>query len=208
LFDKHLRLNAAAFHYNYSNIQVGRFTAGTEAIYNGAVAKLYGLDLDADVVLTHEFTLSGGLSYLHDRFTSFPDADFFVPGGGCIPVAAGVPCAGNAAGNQLAYSPTFTFNIGGNYRREFSAGALSMNVTYYRSSRFYAAPDNWLYQGDYGIANASIMWTDPSNRYSIKAWGKNLGNTVYATSLVEANQGPLRALGSPVTYGVTFRVKL
>jgi len=52
-----------------------------------------------------------------------------------------------------------------------------------------------------------MMWTDPSNRYSIKAWGKNLGNTIYATSLIEANQGNLRALGSPVTYGVTFGVK-
>jgi iron complex outermembrane receptor protein len=83
-----------------------------------------------------------------------------------------------------------------------------MNFTYYRSSRLYAAPDNWLYQGDYGIVNTSIMWTDPSDRYSIKVWGKNLGNTIYATSLVEANQGPLRALGSPITYGLTFGVKL
>jgi iron complex outermembrane recepter protein len=208
LFDKHLRLNAAVFHYDYSNIQVGRFAAGTEAIYNGAAAKIYGLDLDVDFVLTQELTLSGGLSYLHDRFTSFPNADYFVPGGGCVPVAPGVPCAGDAAGNKLAYSPTFTYNIGGNYRHEFSAGALSMNVTYYHSSRLYAAPDNWLYQGDFGIVNASIMWTDPGNRYSIKAWGKNLGSTIYATSLIEANQGNLRALGSPVTYGVTFGVKL
>jgi iron complex outermembrane receptor protein len=208
LFDEHLRLNVAAFHYNYSNIQVGRFTSGTEAIYNGAAAKIYGLDLDADYVLSPELTLSGGLSYLHDRFTSFPDADFFVPGGGCVPVAAGVPCAGNAAGHKLAYSPTLTYNISGNYRHRFSAGSLSVNVTYYHSSRFYAAPDDYLYQDGFGILNSSITWTDPSSRYSIKVWGKNLGNTVYATSLVEANQGPLRALGSPLTYGVTFGVKL
>jgi iron complex outermembrane receptor protein len=166
------------------------------------------LDLDADYVLSPELTLSGGLSYLHDRFTSFPDADFFVPGGGCVPVAAGVPCAGNAAGHKLAYSPTLTYNISGNYRHRFSAGSLSVNVTYYHSSRFYAAPDDYLYQDGFGILNSSITWTDPSSRYSIKVWGKNLGNTVYATSLVEANQGPLRALGSPLTYGVTFGVKL
>jgi iron complex outermembrane recepter protein len=207
LFDKHLRLNVAGFHYDYTNIQVGRFTAGTEAIYNGAAAKIYGLDLDADYVLSPELTLSGGLSYLHDRFSSFPNADFFVPGGGCVPVAPGVPCAGNAAGNELAYSPTFTYNVTGNYRHPFSAGTLSVNVTYYHSSRFYAAPDDYLYQGDFGILNSSIMWADPGNRYSIKAWGKNLGNNVYATSLIEANQGSLRALGSPRTYGVTFGVK-
>jgi iron complex outermembrane receptor protein len=55
--------------------------------------------------------------------------------------------------------------------------------------------------------NASVGWTDQSDRHSVKLWGKNLGNTVYAVSLLEAGQGLVDAVGAPRTYGITVSTK-
>ena len=56
-------------------------------------------------MLARGLSLTAGLSYLHARFTSFPNADFIVP----IPGAV-VP--GSAAGKTLPFSPAFTGNAG------------------------------------------------------------------------------------------------
>jgi iron complex outermembrane receptor protein len=39
------------------------------------------------------------------------------------------------------------------------------------------------------------------------AYTRNIGNSLYATSLVEAGQGLVRQLGAPRTYGVTLGYK-
>jgi iron complex outermembrane recepter protein len=206
LFDRHLRLNAAGFYYSYKNIQVQRFDSGTIVVYNGAKAELYGLDLDGEVLLARGLTLNGGFSYIHGRFKSFPNADFIVPVGGCIPAPGGV-CSASAAGNRLPATPTTTLNIGGNYEVDTNFGKLAFNVTYYRSGKFYAASDNVLLQKSYDLVNASIAWTDLSDHLTIRVWGKNLGKTIYANSILEGFSGGVRSLGLPRTYGVTAGFK-
>lgn len=207
LFDRHLRLNAAGFHYDYRNIQVQRFDAGSQLIYNGARAEMYGLDLDGEIVLARGLSLNGGISYVHARFKSFPQADLIVPRAGCpVPPPGGVvPC--EAAGNRLPQTPDYTFNIGGDYSIDTDAGTFALNATYYRSGKFFAAPDNVAFQGAYDLINASISWTDPDDRVTLKLWGKNLGNTVYTTSLLEGFTGIDVSYGYPRTYGVTAGVK-
>ena len=206
LFDHHLRLNGAAFYYDYSEIQVGRYLNGTEAIYNGAQAEIYGLDLDGELVVIRGLTLDGGFSYDHARFTDFPDADHILPIDGCTPALGGV-CPGSAKGDTLPYTPTTTFNVGVTYSKATEYGNFVFNSTYYRTGRFFAAPDNVGYQPAYDIVNASLTWTKPGGRLSFKAFAKNIGNSLYATSLVEAGQGLVRELGAPRTYGGTLGYK-
>ena len=205
-FDHHLRLNAAAYRYSYSNIQVARFINSNESIYNGARARIYGFDVDGELVLTRGLSLNGGLAYNHARFTSFPLADFIVPVNGCVPAPGGI-CAGSAAGHVLPFAPETTFNIGADYKVDLNFGTIAADATYFHTSRFFSSPDNVGYQAGYDLVNASISWTDLSHRYSVKLWGKNLSGTVYATSLIEAQQGQVRGLGAPRTYGVTAGFK-
>ncbi len=139
----------------------------------------------------------------HEKFTSFPDADFIVPVGGCVPPPGGV-CSASAAGNRLPFAPRTTFNLGGSYRIAVGSGALSLAATYYRTSRFFAAPDNIGFQPSYDLVNASVTWTGAGDHLSVKLWGKSLGGAAYATSLVEANQGLVLARGAPRTYGATL----
>jgi iron complex outermembrane receptor protein len=205
-FDRRLRVNGAAYDYSYKNIQVGRYVDGNESIYNGASAKIYGADLDAEAILFGGFSITGGFSYTHARFDSFPLADYVVPVNGCVPPPGGV-CPAPADGKHLPFAPTATLNIGGDYKLTSALGSFELNVTYYRSDRFFAAPDNVAYQPSYDLVNASATWSDTTDRYLVKLWGKNLGKTIYATSLIEAGQGEEVSLGAPRTYGVTVGVK-
>jgi len=204
--NRHLRINGAAYHYNYDNIQVGRYVDSNEAIYNGATAKLYGADFDIEAVLPGGFSVFGGFAYTHATFSDFPNADFFGPVGACVPAPGGT-CTGSANGKRLPFSPDSTVNVGVNYKVPLAGGHLEWSAVYYRTAKFYAAPDNIGYQPAYDLVNASVGWTDQSDRHSVKLWGKNLGNTVYAVSLLEAGQGLVDALGAPRTYGITVGTK-
>ena len=206
LFDRRLRLNVSAFNYLYDDIQVGQFLEDTEIIVNGAKAKMYGADIDAELVVVRGLTLNGGFSYIHDRFLDYPDASFIVPVGGCVPGPGGV-CSGSAAGKELPYTPTTSFNVGGDYKWDLSLGAITINANYFRSGSFYGAPDNVAVQNAYSLVNASLAWNDPSSRVKVALYGRNLSNTVYATSLTEATPGEVVARGFPRTYGVTVGYK-
>jgi iron complex outermembrane recepter protein len=206
LFDRRLRFNIAAFHYKYSNIQVSNFTGGTILIGNGARAKIYGLDFDADLALGNGLSVNGGLGYVHDRFSSYPDAPYYSGFGGCA-AAPGNFCSQSAKGNKLGQTPTLSYNIGANYKTAFAAGSLNLNVLYSYTSRWYGSADNFAFQPSLGLLNASVQWTDPSDRFSARLWGKNLTDKVYATGILEANHGVLRQIGAPRTYGVTLGAK-
>lgn len=206
LFDRRVRLNAAAFHYDYSNIQVANFTGGTTLISNGAKARIYGFDLDANVVLGGGLSLDGGVGYIHDRFTSYPDAPFFPGVAGCA-ARPGSFCAQSAKGNKLGQTPTWTYNIGGTYQIALPSGSLTFNAVYAYSSRWYASADNYAYQPAYAILNASVQWTLADSGLAVRLWGKNLTNRIYANSVGEANQGIFRQLAAPRTYGATLSVK-
>ncbi|CAH0357055.1 TonB-dependent receptor [Sphingobium sp. CECT 9361] len=197
--DRRVRLNIAAFRYDYRNIQVQRFDAGSQLIYNGAKAEMYGVDLDGEVILGDGLSLTGGFSYIHDRFKSFPQADLLQPDGSIVPR--------EAAGNKLPQTPTYTFNLGGDYSLETGIGNIRLNANYYRQSKVFAAPDNLTFQKAYDLINASIAWTDTSDNVTVKLWGRNLGKTVYTTSLIEGFTGLDVSYGYPRTYGITAGFK-
>ena len=206
LFEKRLRLNVSAFNYIYDDIQVAEAHSDTEIIVNGAKAKMYGADIDAELAIVRGLTLNGGFSYIHDRFVSYPDAEFIIPVGGCVPAFGGT-CTGSAAGKELPYTPTVSWNLGGDYKWELPMGLITFNANYFRSGSFYGVPDNVLIQKAYGLVNASIMWSDKEDHLRLGVYGRNLGNSVYATSLQEATPGATLSIGEPRMYGVTIGYK-
>ena len=206
LLDRRLRLNIAAYDYDYSNIQVSEFINSTLSIANGAKAKMYVADFDADYALGYGVSLTGGLAYIHDRFESYPDALYYPGFGGCS-APLGSQCVESAAGKELPVTPTLTYNLGASYTTEIYNGKFASNIIYDYSARWYAAPDNYVYQPSYGIVNASVSWTDPSDRYTVRLWGKNIANQVYATGVFETQGGVYRSLAAPRQYGVTVGAK-
>jgi iron complex outermembrane receptor protein len=53
-----LRINVAAFHYDYRDLQVTVFNTTSAMIENGARANVYGLDADIAGNLTENFTVT------------------------------------------------------------------------------------------------------------------------------------------------------
>lgn len=209
LFGRRVRWNTAAFWYNWDNLQVTVYRNASAVTLNAAKARMYGIDTDFRAKITRQFTLSGGLAWLKDKFTSYPNAPLIIPqsfeqGGGNL---AGIT---DATGNRLPYAPSLSGNITGDYVAPLAGGELALSATLYHNSGFYTEPSNVLHQDAYNVVNARIGWTAPDGRTTIALWGKNLFDERYSTQL-RANVGPnsmtVQTLAPPRTYGISAGYK-
>ncbi|WEK02324.1 MAG: TonB-dependent receptor [Candidatus Sphingomonas phytovorans] len=200
LFDRLLRVNAAAFYYKYRNIQVSRFELNNIFIYNGAGAEIYGVDLDLQLRPAKGLTIDGGVSVLHDRFTSFPNADRYTPN----PLGGSIRSTVSAEGNRLPITPDATVNLNVHYVRETKAGIWSFDLGGYYNSGFFGQPDNVLEQKAYALLDGSIGWKMPDKRYGIRVWGKNLTNKPVTTALGQSDTSAIVQYDAPRTYGITL----
>jgi len=192
-----LRVNASLFDYDYKEIQVEQLQQAAIEIINGAGARVYGADIDAELRPTEYFKLTAGIEYLHAYFTSFPDAPTGVPVGGVAVAPA------SAAGHHLPVSPDFTSDIDANYTVPLASGALDADLVYAYSGGYYFEPDNIIHQPAFSELNGSIRWRSPQG-YSVAIWGRNLSNAVvlsYGVTLQDGNQTGTYA--APRTFGIT-----
>src|SRR5258708_3307349 len=132
LFNRRLRLDAAAFYYDYTNLQVAKFTGSQTTYYNGAAARIYGLDTDFEIRPVTNLTVSGGFTLLNDRFTNFPDAVFAlqVPGGLDTEIRS-------AAGNRLPQTADFTATANADYHLPPSFGGTGLELSYAYTTGHY-----------------------------------------------------------------------
>jgi len=203
--DHRLRLNLAPFYYDYKNIQETNYIGALANFYNGAAAKLYGIDLDGSFQVTKSFKLSATAEALHSNFSSFPKADFSTP----IPSGGIAQYTASAAGNRLPYAPQFTLDISGDYVVDLPTGKLDFNITNAFNSGYYTEADNYLRQAAHDLFNASVGWTSPDERLNVKLWGRNLLNKVVESEEVT---GPPEGYtvdysNPPRTYGFTLLYK-
>ena len=75
-----LTLNAAAFYYDFEDLQVSIMTlAGVDKVVNAAKAQIYGIDADAACAISDRLTVSGAVVWLPMReFVEFTDGQQFV----------------------------------------------------------------------------------------------------------------------------------
>ena len=198
LFGRKLRIDVSGFYYDYTNIQVQTLVGGLPSVINGARAVSYGFDADAQVKLTHDFDLHGGLSHLHATFKSFPDAPISSPSG-LLPVVIG-----SAAGNSLTYSPDWVLLFGADYSfRNVVGGEVVVSANYQYNSGYYPEPDNVVRQPAFSLVNASAKWSSGSGRYTLTFRGDNLTNKAVLSGLATEPWGTHNGLYyAPRTYGV------
>jgi iron complex outermembrane receptor protein len=205
LLARRMSLNTSVFYYDYKDIQVSRFVNGQALIYNGAGATSFGLDLDLTAAVTSRLTLRTGVELIRDYFTSFPKADFFLT----CPGKSTSVCSLAATGNQLPETPTATGTINLDYRHPLTqnGGTLTFNLNAAITSKYYFAPDNELSQPGYGLLNGSILWASAHDGFTVRLWGKNLTDRIYALSLNQAPGTTAVSYAAPRTYGITVGKK-
>jgi iron complex outermembrane receptor protein len=210
LFDRKLRINGAAFYYNYKNIQLNAFQNGVGTIYNAAKSKIYGVDLEVMAIPVRKLELTMGLSVLHGRYGDLPGAVLStprVPNGTTI-LGGNLIGQGNAKGNRLSYTPDWTINFGAHYDIDLSQGSLALDANFFHSDGFVGEADNRLRQKPYNLLNGSATFSFGGDKqYLVKVWGKNISNTAYAQQILAQATTDIVVVADGRTFGVTFGVK-
>jgi iron complex outermembrane receptor protein len=199
LFDHRVRLNVAAYYYDYKNIQINEILDGVLYPFDGKGARSYGIDADLTARVTEHLTVMAGAGWIHDRYKSFPDGYTTEPIIDPATFQFTVLSPYNSTGNRLQDTPDWTANIGATY----DIGPITLAASYYFNNGYYVDPGNRVREPHYNLADASVTWTSADKHLSVKVWGKNLTNALYSEQLDATSTGDNRVAAPPRTYGVT-----
>ncbi len=213
LFDRHLRLNFAAFLTDYSDLQVQQFAASTSGatslIVNAGKVQLKGFEAEATFVPVAGFTIDGSVGYVDHKYKTFLFKD--------ASMAAPVDVADIA---KLTYTPKWTARIGAEYAHSLGDMTARLRVDYsYRSSMWF----NTLSLASTSPFNTNIKAPANSNlkaRFSvedIQVGGGKLDIGVWADNLTNEKKlvygidfGSLGFAGAnfekPRTYGIDAKI--
>lgn len=201
LFDRRVRINAAAFYYDISNPQVQLIRNGTVFFSNAGSSRVKGAEIEAQALIFEGFTTRASATYLDSKYKSYIDAPFSIPdqvNGGAIGLLNG-----DARGNRTPLAAKFVFNLGADYTVPLAGGELTVTADYYHNSGYYYEPDNFLYQPSYELLNGQIKFA-PTENYAIRVWGKNLTGEKYtiAAATQVGQSGYPWTPAKPRTYGI------
>jgi iron complex outermembrane recepter protein len=199
--DHRLRLNAAAFDYDWRDMQLQTNINGVSYLANAASAKLYGLDADAELQVTSGLRLLAGLESMKSYFSAFPGAlgaVQLITGGNATPVI-------DATGHDLPYAPRFSGDVSAVYTCLVAGGAADFNVTARYNAGYYPEVNNLLRQSAFTVVNSTLSWTTPDDRYTVSLWARNLTNQFYTTALTAQSAGSVLSAAPPRTYGLSLQ---
>ncbi|WP_347271160.1 TonB-dependent receptor [Rhizorhabdus histidinilytica] len=136
LFDRHLRINAAAFLSKYDDLQVPQFAAGSGGastlLVNAGKAEFKGFELEVTAIPARGLTLSGSLGYTDPKYKRFL---FLNPNTNTISDIADTARFPNVA--------KFNSNLAVDYTFEpMDFGTLSARVSYAYRSHVYFYPND------------------------------------------------------------------
>jgi iron complex outermembrane receptor protein len=200
MLDHRVRVNAAAFWYNYSNIQIEVPVTGGTTTVNGPKARIKGLEGQIDAKPIEPLTLSAGVTLLDGKYTNYPAA---------LAIGSeGQSSVVDATGHYIVGAPKATGNISAAYLIRLPTGKLEPNLSIRYDDGYFFYADNRLSQPSYTVVNATLTWYSLDDRWSLQAWGKNLNNALYYEGRSEqGGLGDAQRQAPPRTYGVSFRVK-
>jgi iron complex outermembrane receptor protein len=202
-FEHRLRFSSTVFYYDYSNLQVSVVDQTLVLTKNAAKSRSYGVEAEAEALLTDDLHLTASGGYLNDRFVNFVTAD---------PGITGAPVK-NYSGYTPDQAPEFQAKIGAQYFWHFNSGTLSARGDADYTSRIFFTPFDLstASQGAYTKYNASVDF-EAVGGWHVSVYGRNLANklTVSSSTLSSyaVGQTPLVSyLDPPRTFGVTVGIK-
>lgn len=211
-----LRINLAAFHYDYQNIQLSAFDATTNLVVllNAASARVNGAEFELTVSPTRNFRLRAFGTLLDAKYSDFPNAQIFTPilqdqtaiGGSATTPIGNAQSITDESGRQMLRAPKFTFGVSGDYEIETSIGDFNLSGSVYRTSRFYWDVNNRLSQPAYFLVNSELSWTSQDGHFGASLWVRNLTQAVIFQSLVGNANGDFATFDRPRSFGGTLRV--
>jgi iron complex outermembrane recepter protein len=200
LFDRRLNFALAGFYADYKDVQIpgsvgvdangdGIFESFAGVTTNAARAEIKGIELEASMRLARDFAgprsainFSGTLGYIDAEYKEFIVNEVDVS-------------------NLRAIQNTPEWTLSGTLDGAVGVGggllSASTTVSYRSKTNQFEVPSPFLDQPGYALWDASLVWTDESDRYSFGIHAKNITDKQYITSgyqfLLTAPDGtPLR----------------
>lgn len=195
-FDRRLTLNATAFHYDFSNMQVTVLQNVGTVTQNAASARVNGFEIEAAARPVRGLTLNAGYGFQASKYTDFPNAS--VP----FPVNQGAPL--DLTGQSLERAPRNTLNLSGRYEVALGSGTLVLSTDWRYSSRYrfhiwsdatnnnpapfldnpatLALVRNTFSQSAYWLGDARVAYRFDRSGLEVSAWVKNVTDKVYNTN--------------------------
>jgi iron complex outermembrane receptor protein len=202
-----LRVNAAIFEYQYKDIQVSVVSGFTTEDQNAAKVTIRGAEFDFALQATSDLTLRAGVSYLHARYDSYPNAIAYVPNTNQSlagdPSALVTPAGGlDLSGNVMPRAPTLTSTVGFDYVVPLPVGSLLASGTSYHSDKFYFEAADTASTGPYELVNASVAYRSSKERWTATVWGNNLTARIYLETNIDSQFGTADEYAPPLTFGL------
>jgi len=197
LFDRHLRLNAAAFYNRFNNIILnlnacpGRPCAEPANIGS---ADVKGFEVEVQAHPIAGLSLDGSLSYLDFQYKK-------ITGPTTVTLDMTTP-----------YTPEWTYSFGVQYDYETDIGTLSARFDGSYQSHVYAnaVNDDFFDRiNGYFLGNARVSWTAPSKNWQLSFEVQNVFNKYYYLTLLDqgaASAGQVAAQpGLPRIWAVSLK---
>lgn len=164
LFDRLMRVNAAVFYSDYSNIQFRVRLPNVTFIDNAAKSRVQGFETEVVVAPAEGFTFNFGLGYTDAKYTA---------------VEPGSPVTTR---NKFVETPPWTVSVGSEYAMPINAASdLIAHVDYaYRTTTQHDLANNpLLAQDPYGLLNARLTYENTAGGWSVSLFGTNLTDERY-----------------------------
>jgi iron complex outermembrane receptor protein len=221
---RRFRLDAAAYSYDYKNLQVSSVTVingiNNTVTSNAATARIYGAEAQFGARVTEQLNINANVAYTHARYRDFRNAPVNLPSattglnsGACAnaaPPPATVPCTQDQSGQRIPRAPDWSVNLGGDYTipLDFGSVVLSGNVSYSspyaptKSDKGLNATGYRYQQGAITLLNLQAAWTSPDDHWTLAAFGNNITDERYYIVYTGSAFGDYRVLAEPATWGV------
>lgn len=158
LLDRKVRLNIAAFHTNYDNIQLTFQNDSTPITANGGNGRINGVEVELNTQFTPEWSFDASAGYLDAKYTS---------------VLPGVPLTGNEA---FVNTPKWTLQAGTSYRIDIGGGSLTPRIDWTYATKVYNDEVNTeiLSTPARSIVNGSVTYKFPGDNFELQAGVTNI----------------------------------
>ncbi|MFT4251854.1 MAG: TonB-dependent receptor, partial [Caulobacter sp.] len=195
--DRRLRLNAAAFYYDYKDLQVyttiERGLLTVQYFTNASAARVYGAEAELEARPMRGLSLTLGASLLHAEYEDF------------------VSVGEDYSGNRLPSAPKVSLNGAVRYERPLPIGEFTGQLDFTHRSKVYFDTANTERLSDEArtFVNGQIGWKLDGGRYEVGVWGKNLFDetNILDITAIEGLGFDAFSMGPPRTYGLYLRAR-
>jgi len=229
LWDGRLQLNAAAYYQEYKDVQVGfdlpsanlitwlltggAFVNSTNIIVNGEDAVSRGVELDATVLLSENWTVTAAVSYNDFRFGDYKQG----PCGPGVTPTDTVPVLGavcDLTDDRIGQEPHWSASL----NTEYTASLADTGMEWFVRGNYAYSGERGRFREEtvvrdlhgYGILDLYLGLRDESYTWELTAWVKNATNDLYISNPGEEASLPgvvVAGVNPPRSYGVTGKFK-